>query len=240
MTHRLTFSAAVIGVLALAQAGLADVTVSSSTDPTGEVNAQITTMLGQERSALSAVSSDRLAALAAPVAAPPPPAKKTGLFGRKAKVAAPAYTRAALEALPPATGDAEWRCLSEALYFEARGESVRGQFAVAEVILNRVDSPRYPSSVCGVIRQGTGKLYQCQFTYTCDGHSDRIREPAAFEQVAKVARIMLDGAPRVLTGAATHYHTGAVRPTWARRFAQTAEIGEHLFYADGSLRVAAQ
>ncbi|WP_241524062.1 cell wall hydrolase [Oceaniglobus indicus] len=138
-----------------------------------------------------------------------------------------------LAALPTASGGADWQCLSEALYFEARGESVRGLFAVAEVILNRVDTSAFPGSVCRVIKQGTGKRYQCQFTFTCDGISDVVREPAAWRRVGKVARLMLDGAPRVLTDGATHYHTKAVRPRWSRVFALTATIGVHRFYRMG-------
>lgn len=126
--------------------------------------------------------------------------------------------------------DAEWQCLAQALYFEARGEPERGQYAVGEVILNRVDSASYPNSVCGVVHQGTGRRHQCQFSYTCDGIADVIREPAAFEQVRDVARDLLDGAPRDLTAGATHYHTRAVRPSWARRFPRTASIGVHYFY----------
>lgn len=139
-------------------------------------------------------------------------------------------SRSWLESQPAAEGDAQWRCLTEALYFEARGETVQGQFAVAEVILNRVDSARFPDSVCGVINQGTGQRYQCQFTYTCDGNSDAIRERAAFEQVGKVARAILDGANYNLTGGATHYHTTAVRPNWSRVYTRTAKIGVHVFY----------
>ena len=139
-------------------------------------------------------------------------------------------SRSWIESQPSAEGDEQWRCLAEALYFEARGETVKGQFAVAEVILNRVDSGRFPDSVCGVIKQGTGKPYQCQFTYTCDGYSDAIRERAAFEQVGKVARAILDGANYNLTGGATHYHTTAVRPNWSRVYTQTAKIGVHVFY----------
>ncbi|MEM6890442.1 MAG: cell wall hydrolase [Pseudomonadota bacterium] len=139
-------------------------------------------------------------------------------------------SRSWLRAQPQAAGDDDWRCLSEALYFEARGETVKGQFAVAEVILNRVNSRRFPSSACGVINQGTGKKYQCQFTYTCDGHKEVIREPKAFDQVAKVARIALDGRAPTLTEGATHYHTTAVRPSWARVYQKTATIGQHIFY----------
>ena len=140
------------------------------------------------------------------------------------------YSRDWLEAQALKPGGQEWRCLAEALYFEARGESVKGQFAVAEVILNRVDSPEFPDTVCGVIRQGTGRKYQCQFTYTCDGYKEVIAEPRAFERVGKVASLMVKGAPRGLTDGATHYHTKAVNPRWARIFPRTATIGVHHFY----------
>ncbi|MCA0922113.1 cell wall hydrolase [Pseudooceanicola nanhaiensis] len=140
------------------------------------------------------------------------------------------YSRDWLAKQPKAAGDAEWQCLSEALYFEARGESVKGQFAVAEVILNRVDSPDFPNTVCGVVKQGTGRKYACQFTYTCDGKSDAIREPKAYVNVGKVAEAILAGAPRELTGGATYYHTRAVNPKWSRKFAKTATIGVHFFY----------
>ncbi|MEL7253771.1 MAG: cell wall hydrolase [Pseudomonadota bacterium] len=125
---------------------------------------------------------------------------------------------------------ADWRCLAEALYFEARGESVQGQFAVAEVILNRVDHAEFPGDVCGVVHQGTGRKYQCQFTYTCDGIKEVISEPRAFEQVGKIAHLMVEGAPRPLTKGATHYHTRAVNPRWARVYPRVATIGVHHFY----------
>ncbi len=141
---------------------------------------------------------------------------------------APDYTRAWIDAQPIATGDAEWDCLATAIYFEARGESIRGQFAVAEVILNRVDSPLYPRTVCRVVHQGGSK--GCQFSFTCDGRKDRIRDREAFGVAGKIARVMLDGAPRALTDGATHFHTKHVRPGWARRMPQTAAIGAHRFY----------
>lgn len=161
-----------------------------------------------------------------------PPARLQALFRSTVEVDGPEpqYTRAWLRAQPAAQGGREWQCLSEALYFEARGESVMGQFAVAEVILNRVDSGSYPDTVCGVVNQGTGRKYACQFTYTCDGHAETIHEPAAFRQVGKVAQAMLNGAPRRLTRGATHYHTTAVSPRWARKFPRTATIGVHHFY----------
>ncbi|MDG1181541.1 MAG: cell wall hydrolase [Tateyamaria sp.] len=135
-----------------------------------------------------------------------------------------------IDAQPEPAGDKNLKCLSEALYFEARGETVKGQFAVAEVIVNRVASTRFPSSVCGVINQGTGRKYQCQFTYTCDGKPENIAEPLAYERVAKVARAVLDDRAPTLTNGATHYHTRAVRPRWSRVYTKTANIGVHLFY----------
>ena len=141
-----------------------------------------------------------------------------------------ALTPAAFAAVTP-QGGAEWKCLTEALYFEARGESLPGQVAVAEVILNRVDRSDYPDSVCGVVDQGAGgKLHRCQFSYNCDGKPEEFSEAKALKQVGQVARKMIDGMPRGLTGGATHYHTDAVNPRWARRFEKTAVIGDHLFY----------
>ena len=157
-------------------------------------------------------------------------AKLTGLFGSKNFKRKDVYSADYISALPRAKGGKQWQCLSEALYFEARGESIKGQVAVAEVILNRVDSPAYPDSVCGVINQGTGRKFACQFTYTCDGRSESINEQFAYERVAKVARLVMDGLPRNLTKGATHYHTTSVRPSWSRKFPKTAKIGSHVFY----------
>lgn len=140
------------------------------------------------------------------------------------------FSKSWLDAQPKAKGSAQWKCLSEALYFEARGETVKGQFAVAEVILNRVKSTRFPGSLCGVINQGTGKKYGCQFTYTCDGKPERINEPKSYERVAKVARAVIDGRAPDLTNGATHYHTTAVRPRWSKVYTKTARIGVHIFY----------
>ncbi|NHB76706.1 cell wall hydrolase [Rhodobacter calidifons] len=128
---------------------------------------------------------------------------------------------------PEPEGDAEWQCLTEALYFEARGESLEGQIAVAEVILNRVESPLYPRTVCGVVRQRVGG--SCQFSYVCNGRT-RMREPAAADLAGRIARAMLDGAPRLLTEGATHFHGRGVKPDWSRRFPRTAAIGAHVFY----------
>ncbi|MEO0990602.1 MAG: cell wall hydrolase [Pseudomonadota bacterium] len=140
-------------------------------------------------------------------------------------------TKRDLRDLPKASGGPEWRCLTEALYFEARGESLTGQFAVAEVVLNRVASPAFPDTVCGVINQGTGNgKHACQFSYNCDGKAEVFSETRAYDTVGKVARILLDGAHRGLTDGATHYHTKAVSPRWSRVYNRTATYGVHHFY----------
>ncbi|MVO16713.1 cell wall hydrolase [Rhodobacteraceae bacterium CY05] len=160
-------------------------------------------------------------------------------FGRKpAKVEPITYTTAWLDSQPAASGDANFECLAQTLYFEARGETVKGQFAVAEVVMNRVASAQFPNSVCGVIKQGTGRRHQCQFSYTCDGRSEAIGERQSYERVAKVARAVLDGNAQELTEGATYYHTTAVRPRWSRTFTNTAQIGVHLFYRDERYRTA--
>jgi hypothetical protein len=179
-------------------------------------------LLGQERQALRVVPSARLSSLTAPPSA--------ALRDIDTIPGTLEYSENYLASLPRASGGSEWECLAEALYFEARGETARGLFAVAEVILNRVDSRDFPDSVCSVVNQGTGRLYACQFTYTCDGNSEVINEPRAYVRVGKVARLMLDGAERPLTEGATYYHTTAVNPSWARRFERTAQYGVHLFY----------
>ena len=135
-----------------------------------------------------------------------------------------------LNLLPAKKGDKQWYCLAQALYFEARGESIQGQFAVAEVILNRMDSKNFPNSVCGVVNQGSSKRHRCQFSYMCDGQYEVVREKKAFEISGKIARIMMRGAPRNLTNGATFYHSQNVLPRWSLRFHKTASIGLHEFY----------
>ncbi len=213
---------ALAAMLATAQGGaaFADVTVSQSNSPAFDVAEHVASLMGAEQKALGAVSRQKMQALAEG------PKTKT-----KTKGGSPAvirYDDDFLAAMPAPKGDAQWQCLKTALYFEARGETLKGQFAVAEVILNRVDSPRYPKTVCGVVQQGSSK--GCQFSYACDGIKDVMREKAAADRAGRIARIMLDGAPRGLTEGATHFHTRAVRPGWAHRFPRTAQIGAHLFY----------
>lgn len=201
----------------LAQAQ-SDVTMSGSTPESGGIAERLGALMGVESVSLAGVSDARIRRLGSPFDA--------RRRGQDPRIMDPTI----LAGMPPPEGDAEWHCLTEALYFEARGEAIEGQYAVAEVILNRVDSPNYPGSICDVVHQGTGRTFACQFTYTCDGAAEEIGDQGAWNRLGHIARIMLDGAPRDLTDGATHYHAEWVSPSWASRYPQTASIGVHLFY----------
>jgi spore germination cell wall hydrolase CwlJ-like protein len=123
------------------------------------------------------------------------------------------------------------KCLAEAVYFEARGEAVRGQIAVAQVVMNRTFSGRYPTTVCGVVYQNKHRHYACQFTFACDNNPDVIREPEMWERARKIAKAMLDGQiwlPEVAKS--THYHAYYVRPSWVSEMTKMYRFGVHTFY----------
>jgi spore germination cell wall hydrolase CwlJ-like protein len=223
--------AACAAALLLAPPAGAEGTHSRSAAALMPADRQLEALLGSERLALESLPP---AALAAPGPAKPRRAARR----KKDRTPDVVYDPAWLAAQPLPAPTPDWTCLARALYFEARGETLQGQFAVAEVILNRVDSPLYPDSVCAVVEQANRN--GCQFSFHCDGRSDAVGDRAAFAQVGRVAGVMLAGAPRSLTAGATHFHTRAVRPGWAHRFPRTAAIGAHLFYRQpGALPAAA-
>lgn len=203
------------------------VVATTMTGQIAKAESGLSALFKREQSTLNSIPENRL----------------SGFFGFKPQLKTPkvedvTFSKAWLDTQPAATGDENFACLAEALYFEARGETVKGQFAVAEVIMNRVKSAQFPNSLCSVINQGTGRKYQCQFTYTCDGREEVIREQAAYSRVSKVAKLVIDGAAPGLTEGATYYHTTAVRPRWSRSFTKTTRIGVHLFYRDDRYRTA--
>jgi spore germination cell wall hydrolase CwlJ-like protein len=123
------------------------------------------------------------------------------------------------------------KCLAEAVYFESRGEAVRGQIAVAQVVLNRAFSGFYPTTVCGVVYQNKHRHFACQFTFACDNVADVVREPDMWDRARKIAKAMLDGQiwlPEV--GKSTHYHAYWVRPSWVSEMKKTYKFGVHTFY----------
>jgi len=127
----------------------------------------------------------------------------------------------------------ELECLTQAVYFEARGEGPSGQAAVAQVVLNRVRHPAFPKSVCAVVFQGAGRSQGCQFSFACDGSMRRSREYAAWGRAQRIAERALAGAVMAGVGDATHFHTVNVAPTWGPHLLRVAEIGLHVFYRFG-------
>lgn len=129
------------------------------------------------------------------------------------------------------TSEREKRCLAQAIYFEARGESDEGQAAVAQVVLNRASSGLYPASICGVVFQNRQRFRACQFSFACEGKSLRITEQDAWHRAVRIAGEVSNGETYVSDiGNSTHYHANYVRPRWARRLEKMDVIGHHIFY----------
>lgn len=122
-------------------------------------------------------------------------------------------------------------CLARGIYFEARGESVKGQAAVAQVILNRVRNPHYPKSICGVVYQNQNWYNRCQFSFACDRIKDRVRNKKLYKVAQHIASETTAGRiwfPQV--GSATHYHATYVAPRWRKKMKRVGRIGLHIFY----------
>jgi hypothetical protein len=188
----------------------------SSTDPTARI--ELTALRGADglrargAAALYSNGADTHALLIEAV-----------LRGPLASNGAPNRAEASLDAK-------QLRCMSQAVYYEARGENYQGQVAVAEVVMNRVASKHYPDTVCEVVYQGSQRTTGCQFTFTCDGSLNRRPRGRAWERAQHVAQQVMLGYTRAVTRHATHYHTRAVNPRWSSSLVQTASLGSHVFY----------
>ncbi len=134
--------------------------------------------------------------------------------------------------LPPSVFSAkEQKCLATAIYFEARGETLRGQAAVAQVVLNRVRNPAYPATICGVVYQNQHLKNRCQFSFACDGKKDRILSQKSYKTAQDIAMAVSAGKiflPEVASS--THYYAQYVSPAWARSMQKMKKIGLHIFY----------
>ncbi len=123
------------------------------------------------------------------------------------------------------------RCLANAIYWEARSEPVRGQMAVAQVVMNRVFSPFYPKDVCSVVYQNAHRHLSCQFTFACDGKRKTITERGHWARANRIAKQTLDGQIYVQEVAkSTHYHAAYVNPIWNREMKKLVRFGLHSFY----------
>lgn len=121
-------------------------------------------------------------------------------------------------------------CLASAAYYEAGNQDTDGERAVAQVVLNRVRHPAFPSSVCSVVYEGSTKATGCQFTFTCDGSLNRQPDADGWRRATEVAQAALNGYVYGPVGWATHYHADYVVPYWASSMAKNAVVGAHLFY----------
>lgn len=125
------------------------------------------------------------------------------------------------------------RCLALNIYWESRSEEARGQLAVAAVTLNRVRDPRFPNSICGVVKQGGWKQrHRCQFSWWCDGKKDEPKDATAWRKAQILARLSYAGVINDPTRGALWYHADYVAPDWRTAMRQTAQIGRHVFYAE--------
>ena len=124
-------------------------------------------------------------------------------------------------------------CLTQAVYYEARGEGRDGMRAVAQVVLNRVRHPAFPKSVCGVVFQGAGRRTGCQFSFTCNGSMRGNVNRVAWDRSRAVASSALSGAVYGNVGNATHFHTTGVSPQWRNSLIRVGQVGDHLFYRFG-------
>jgi spore germination cell wall hydrolase CwlJ-like protein len=124
----------------------------------------------------------------------------------------------------------EIMCIATAIYFEARGEPIAGQYAVAQVVINRVHDPRYPDDACSVVYDGGEDRYQCQFSFYCDGKSDQPENDVSWRVAQLIARAVYEGRSAPIVGEATHYHATRVNPGWAHTGQRVAKISDHVFY----------
>ena len=127
---------------------------------------------------------------------------------------------------------AEQRCLAEAMYYEARGEGLDGEKAIAEVVFHRMKSSGYPHSVCGVVYQGAALKHACQFSFTCSGELQQRKTPGAWARAKRLAARILGGLIQLgdVTEDAVSFHAADVEPGWSDHLVKTIQIGNHVFY----------
>jgi spore germination cell wall hydrolase CwlJ-like protein len=140
------------------------------------------------------------------------------------------FSKLTLDSMKLPRMNKELKCLSEAIYFESRGEQLEGQIAVADVIINRKNSRYFPNTICKVVSEGSHKRHACQFSYNCDGKLETISDKIAYRRAVKLSAMLLRGAFGDITDGATFFHASEVNPSWAKKFKKTKKIGRHIFY----------
>ena len=119
----------------------------------------------------------------------------------------------------------ELDCLARNIYFESRNQPLAGRLAVGQVTMNRVDSPKFPNTVCDVVMQGGERLHRCQFSWYCDGEIDYPSDEIRFREASDLAITVY-----VREGALWYHANYIKQPNWARSKTITVKINEHIFY----------
>jgi hypothetical protein len=179
----------------------------------------------------SSAALDAIDALAPGEAAPVPLTMSKELAYAREDLPATTFDGSVLDKQGKKVSDKELWCMASAIYFEARGESYRGQVAVGQVVMNRVAHRLYPDTICAVVFQNQSKRNACQFSFACDGIPEKVTDQKSWKQAEQIARDVVSGKeylPEV--GYATHYHATYVRPHWAPRMKKVTKIGMHVFY----------
>lgn len=127
---------------------------------------------------------------------------------------------------------AEERCLAEAMYYEARGEGIDGEKAIAEVVFHRMKTRGYPHSICGVVYERAAPGHGCQFSFTCNGEMQEAKSPGAWWRARRLATKIVDGLIQLgnMTDDAISFHAVDVQPGWGDHLVRTIQIGNHIFY----------
>jgi spore germination cell wall hydrolase CwlJ-like protein len=181
----------------------------------------------------------RIAGATKPAASTAPSARVHQPARREVEIREPehralAFDPAARDTLPPPPlSKADRMCLARAIYHEARGEPIEGQIAVAQVVLNRVKSKRWPKTVCGVVYEGQERGEKCQFSFACYDRKDIPDSSQLWHQAKWIADDVAAGRTALEDlGHATYYHTATVKPIWRQSLSVIRQIGRHIFYAD--------
>ncbi|MBA2587263.1 MAG: cell wall hydrolase [Alphaproteobacteria bacterium] len=176
--------------------------------------------------AMAIILATASAAIGASMTSHPSPEKVVALKPAVAVVEAKPATDSVMSQLL-----AEHKCLSEVLYYEARGEGTGGQKAIAEVVFHRMNHGDYGHSICAVVYEGKERPH-CQFSFACNGDMKRAKQPGAWREAEALAAKIMTGQLNLknATGGALNFHAASVSPDWADTMDKTTQIGNHVFY----------
>jgi spore germination cell wall hydrolase CwlJ-like protein len=162
--------------------------------------------------------------------------EKTSAEGAKAPTEpAKTITKMEAQAVDPAgkePSDDVITCLARTIYWEARGSGVAGMEAIANVVMNRLGHEGFPSTICGIVKQGS-EQHACQFSWWCDGRPDSAQDQTSYAAAKEVARKALNRKLKDVTSGAMYFHGKGSAPDWSKQYIRTTTIGTHVFYKPG-------